>query len=190
MPDILEKKETAPEKYEKLYREYYNLQEYKDYYRFICQTASGAENVTADTCYPETFRLYRKDIDSDSEPYDFDDKNAAAELLWDNLKLGNISKMPEGNDVLVEPQIWVEDTTGRTNNGYFVLNIGNAEGFTVAEDAVILLRDADGQKRVSREEWMEMLKFAGDNADKSYSVELGWKDDEPFIAKVTEVYRP
>ncbi len=186
---IFEKKETNPEEYEKLYREYYALQEYKEAYRFICQTAPGAEDVTEDTCYPETFRLYRKDIDSDSEPYDFDDKNAAAELLWDNLKLGNISKMPEGNDVLVEPQIWVEDTTGRTNNGYFVLNIGNAEGFTVADDAVILLRDADGQKQVSCEEWMEMLKFAGSNAYKSYSVELGWKDDEAFVAKVTEVYR-
>ncbi len=145
--------------------------------------------MTEDTCYPETFRLYRKDIDSDNEPYDFDDKNAAAELLWDNLKLGNISKMPEGNDVLVEPQIWVEDTTGRTNNGYFVLNIGNAEGFTVADDAVILLQDAGGQKQVSCEEWMEILKFSGSNAYKSYSVELGWKDDEAFVAKVTEVYR-
>ena len=146
--------------------------------------------MTEDTCYPETFRLYRKDIDSDSEPYDFDDKNAAAELLWDNLKLGNISKMPEGNDVLVEPQIWVEDTTGRTNNGYFVLNIGNAEGFTVADDAVILLRDADGQKQVSCEEWMEMLKFSGSNADKSYSVDFRQENHEIFISGVTEVYRP
>lgn len=187
---ILEKKESDPEEYEKLYREYYTLQEYKEAYRFICQTTSGAEDVTEDTCFPETFQLYTKDIDSDSEPYDFDDKNAAAELLWDNLKLGGISKMKGKYDVLVEPQLWVQDTSGRTNNGYFVLNIGNAEGFTVAEDAVILLQNAGGQKQVSREEWMEMLKLAGYNADKSYSVELGWKNDKPFIVKVTEVYRP
>ena len=71
-----------------------------------------------------------------------------------------------------------------------MLNTENAEGFTVADDAVILLQDTGGLKKVSREEWMELLKFSGSNADKSYSVDFRQENHEIFISGVTEVYRP
>ena len=176
------------ETYEKNYREYYDVHEYKNNYRFICQTAPGAEDVTEDTCFPETFQLYTDD--SDSTPFRFSEKIAASHLSEESAEFCGITKMKSENAVLVEAQLWVQDRSGRTNNGYFVLNTGNAEGFTVADDAVILLQDTGGLKKVSREEWMELLKFSGSNADKSYSVDFRQENHEIFISEVTEVYRP
>lgn len=178
---------SDPETYEKNYREYYDVHEYKNNYRFICQTAPGAEDVTEDTCFPETFRLYAKDLNS--TPFSFYDHIPAANLSEESAEFCGITKMKSENAVLVEAQLWVRDRSGRTNNGYFVLNTENAEGFTVAEDAVILLQNAGGQKQVSREEWMELLKFSGSNADKSYSVEFRQEEHEIFISGVTEIFR-
>lgn len=176
------------ETYEKNYREYYDVHEYKNNYRFICQTAPGAEDVTEDTCFPETFQLYTDD--SDSTPFRFSEKISASSLSEKSAEFCGITKMKSENAVLVEAQLWVQDRSGRTNNGYFVLNTENAEGFTVADDAVILLQDTGGLKKVSREEWMELLKFSGSNADKSYSVDFRQENHEIFISGVTEVYRP
>lgn len=179
---------SDPEKYEECYRGYYDLREYKNNYRFVCQTLPGAEDMTEDECFPETFRLYVQD--SESTPFSFSDKTPAAKPSSDCSGLCGIVKMPEGNAVLVEQQLWIQERGGRTNNGYFVLNTENAEGFDVAPDAIITLWDGDVQKRVGREEWIEILKHSGNNAGKSYFVEMRQDGGEAVILNVAEVYRP
>ena len=174
--------------YDTLYREYYQLQEYTDNYRFICEMLPGAEDVTEDTCFPETFRLYVNDVRLGSPAFSFADKVSAAEgLLWDHWGLCAVSKMATGNDVLVDPQLWIQDNSGRTNNGYFILDLDMAEGFSVAEDAVITLQD---KGEVSCAEWMEILKQAGSNEGRSYSVETRQDGERVVISKAKEVYRP
>lgn len=146
--------------YDTLYQEYYAQQEANTYLRFTCQVQPGAERITEDTCFPDTFRLYVDD--GDPHQITFEKNNLAAEAYYDTEPADgwfcNISLAKGENAVTVLREIFIPDVTGRTNNGYFYLPLRIGGAFGVDEDAVITMGEAgETPDTVALEEWLEML---------------------------------
>ena len=101
-------KEAGQSVYAVYYKEYYEEKEGNTYFRFTCEVQADAQKINEDTCYPETFHLYNDDFDP--HRITFYKKNPA----WD----GWYDETPtDGWFCTVTP------AKGRTNNGYFDLNL-------------------------------------------------------------------
>ncbi len=183
---IKESKENGRNDYEAMYYEYNEpKQSVFDKFRFICNVDTKTNKYDIGS-----FHIYYQGYEGPTE-IKFEDKRAAA-AFWYNTEpegewLAAVSKMVSGNDVLVERQILVNDDYNLTDNGSFIMNMDIAEGFTVADDANITIMKDGEQKNITTEEWLKILKIAGDNSDKSYYIKFKQNNSSYVISDVKEL---
>ena len=154
-------KEAGHPYYEIFYKEYYQQQNIQENMRFVIDIQPDAMKIYEDTVYEETIMLYRQEtnhplISQDGKyvfayegDYDIDPAGAWYCSFQINPNTGSMAACRH---------IFIQDRTGRTNNGSFALPLGFAANVKVSEDSVILLGGpGEDQKRVSVEEWKKII---------------------------------
>lgn len=154
-------KEEGQPIYQTYYKEYYEEKDANTYFRFTCEVQPDAQKIYEDTCYPETFHLYNDDFDP--KKITFEKKNPAWDGWYDEAPADGwfctVTPAKEANTVTVARKIRIEDTTGRTNNGYFDLNLDYTTTFPVAADATFTMGEAgETPTTLTAQEWLQWLK--------------------------------
>ena len=154
-------KEAGQSVYQTYYDEYYAEQEANTYFRFTCEVQSDAQKIYEDTCYPETFHLYSDD--GNPHKITFTKKNPAYDGWYDETPTDGwfctVTPAKNANTVTVARKIRIEDTTGRTNNGYFDLNLDYTTTRPVAEDAAFTVGGAgEAPAMLNAKEWLSRLQ--------------------------------
>ena len=178
-------KEAGQSVYDVYYKEYYEEKEGNTYFRFTCEVQPDAQKIYEDTCYPETFHLYNDDFD----PHDitFNKKNPAWDGWYDETPTDGwfctVTPAKDANTVTVARKIRIQDTTGRTNNGYFDLNLDYTTTFPVAADAVFTVGGAgETPAMLNAQEWLSRLQ----KGRVGQSVTLFFRTDENGNTVITE----
>ena len=122
---------------------------------------ADAQKINEDTCYPETFHLYNDDFDP--HRITFHKKNPAWDGWYDETPADGwfctVTPAKDANTVTVARKIRIEDATGRTNNGYFDLNLDYTTTFPVAEDAAFTVGGAgEAPAMLNAKEWLSRLQ--------------------------------
>lgn len=154
-------KEAGQSVYAVYYKEYYEEKEGNTYFRFTCEVQADAQKINEDTCYPETFHLYNDDFDP--HRITFYKKNPAWDGWYDETPTDGwfctVTPAKDANTVTVARKIRIEDTTGRTNNGYFDLNLDYTTTFPVAENAAFTVGGAgEAPAMLNAKEWFSRLQ--------------------------------
>ena len=154
-------KEAGQSIYQTYYKEYYEEKEANTYFRFTCEVQADAQKINEDTCYPETFHLYNDDFDP--HRITFHKKNPAWDGWYDETPADGwfctVTPAKDANTVTVARKIRIEDTTGRTNNGYFDLNLDYTTTLPVAEDATFTVGGAgEAPAMLNAKEWLSRLQ--------------------------------
>ena len=154
-------KEAGHPYYEIFYKEYYQQQSMQREMRFVMDVQPNAGKIYEDTVYEDSIVLYAKEPD---HPLIEDDGKYlyAYEFDYDTRPIGawycNFQVIPGTGEMTASRNIFVQDSTGRTNNGFFALPLGFGTTVTVSEDSVILLGGpGEDQKKVSAEEWKKII---------------------------------
>lgn len=152
-------KEAKHYHYEVLYDEYYQPKDANFYMRFTCQVQPDAAKIHEDTCYPDTFRVYTEN----GNPHEIVYSNMADGGMYQEDPADGwfcyVSPSKDADAVTVHRQIRIQDTEGRTNNGYFDLRLEQGGMFEVAEDAVITMGEAGIEPvTLTKAEWIHWLK--------------------------------
>lgn len=154
-------KEAGHPYYEIFYKEYYQQQNIQENMRFVMDIQPDAMKIYEDTVYEETIMLYRQETNhpliSQDGKYGF-----AYEGDYDVKPTGawycSFQVNPSTGSMAASRHIFIQDRTGRTNNGSFALPLGFAANVKVSEDSVILLGGpGEDQKKVSAEEWKKIV---------------------------------
>ena len=154
-------KEAGHPYYEIFYKEYYQQQNIQENMRFVMDIQPDAMKIYEDTVYEETIMLYRQETNhpliSQDGKYGF-----AYEGDYDVKPTGawycSFQVNPSTGSMTASRHIFIQDRTGRTNNGSFALPLGFAANVKVSEDSVILLGGpGEDQKKVSAEEWKKIV---------------------------------
>ena len=154
-------KEAGQSVYAVYYKEYYEEKEGNTYFRFTCEVQADAQKINEDTCYPETFHLYNDDFDP--HRITFYKKNPAWDGWYDETPTDGwfctVTPAKDANTVTAARKIRIEDTTGRTNNGYFDLNLDYTTTFPVAENAAFTVGGAgEAPAMLNAKEWFSRLQ--------------------------------
>lgn len=154
-------KEAGQSVYAVYYKEYYEEKEGNTYFRFTCEVQADAQKINEDTCYPETFHLYNDDFDP--HRITFYKKNPAWDGWYDETPTDGwfctVTPAKDANTVTVARKIRIEDATGRTNNGYFDLNLDYTTTLPVAEDAAFTVGGAgEAPAMLNAKEWLSRLQ--------------------------------
>lgn len=154
-------KEAGQSIYQTYYKEYYEEKEANTYFRFTCEVQADAQKINEDTCYPETFHLYNDDFDP--HRITFYKKNPAWDGWYDETPTDGwfctVTPAKDANTVTVARKIRIEDATGRTNNGYFDLNLDYTTTFPVAENAAFTVGGAgEAPAMLNAKEWLSRLQ--------------------------------
>ena len=154
-------KEAGQSVYAVYYKEYYEEKEGNTYFRFTCEVQADAQKINEDTCYPETFHLYNDDFDP--HRITFYKKNPAWDGWYDETPTDGwfctVTPAKDANTVTVARKIRIEDATGRTNNGYFDLNLDYTTTFPVAENAAFTVGGAgEVPAMLNAKEWLSRLQ--------------------------------
>lgn len=125
--------------YDTLYREYYAQQEANTYLRFTCEVQPGAERITEDNCFPDTFRLYVDDGDPHLITFEKKILVAEAYLEEEEGKLWQCRLFPgeKEGEVTVERQLFIRDTSGRTEYNYFWMPLGDSRSYPIQKDILV-----------------------------------------------------
>ena len=158
---IKQAKEAGQSVYQTYYREYYEQKEANTYFRFTCEVQSDAQKIYEDTCYPETFSLYSDD--GNPHKITFWKENPAYDGWYAETPVNGwfctVTSAKDANTVTVARKIRIQDTTGRTNHGYFDLPLGDGGTFRVAEDAAFRMGEAgETATMLTAAEWLQWLK--------------------------------
>ena len=154
-------KEAGHPYYEIFYKEYYQQQNIQENMRFVMDIQPDAMKIYEDTVYEETIMLYRQETNhpliSQDGKYGF-----AYEGDYDVKPTGawycSFQVNPSTGSMAASRHIFIQERTGRTNNGSFALPLGFAANVKVSEDSVILLGGpGEDQKKVSAEEWKKIV---------------------------------
>ncbi len=152
-------KEAKHYHYEVLYDEYYQPKDANFYMRFTCQVQPDAAKIYEDTCYPDTFRVYTEN----GNPHEIVYSNMADGGMYQEDPADGwfcyVEPTKDADAVTLHRQIRIQDTEGRTNNGYFDLRLEQGGMFQVAEDAAIIMGEAGTEPvTMTKAEWMHWLK--------------------------------
>lgn len=152
-------KEAKHYHYEVLYDEYYQPKDANFYMRFTCQVQPDAAKIYEDTCYPDTFRVYTEN----GNPHEIVYSNMADGGMYQEDPADGwfcyVEPTKDADAVTLHRQIRIQDTEGRTNNGYFDLRLEQGGMFQVAEDAVIIMGEAGTEPvTMTKAEWIHWLK--------------------------------
>ena len=158
---IKQAKEAGQSVYQTYYREYYEQKEANTYFRFTCEVLPDAQKIYEDTCYPETFRLYSDD--GNPHKITFWKENPAYDGWYAETPVNGwfctVTPAKDANTVTVAGKIRIQDTTGRTNHGYFDLPLGDGGTFRVAEEAAFRMGEAgETATMLTAAEWLQWLK--------------------------------
>lgn len=149
--------------YAVLYEEYYQPKDANFNMRFTCQVQPDAAKIYEDTCYPDTFRVYTEN----GNPHEIVYSNMADGGMYQEAPADGwfcyVEPAKDADAVTIHRQIRIQDTEGRTNNGYFDLRLEQGGMFEVAEDAVITMGEAgEAPYALTKTEWMEWLREGTD----------------------------
>ena len=157
---IEQAKETGHPYYEIFYKEYYQQQTMYEDMRFVMDIQSDAGKIYEDTVYEESILIYTKETD---HPLIEDDGKYvyAYEFNYDTRPTEwycSFQVNPDTATMAASRNIFIQDRTGRTNNGYFAVPLGFGAGISVSADSVILLGGpGEEQKKVTPEEWKKIV---------------------------------
>lgn len=161
-PELKEAKETDSARYEILIDKYFEKRVSNHFLRFSCEVVPGAEEITEDTCIPETFMIHSG---NGSIPFDSGESRPAYEEFYnppmpDDGWYCTFNIMSDGETITAGRKLLIRDTSGRTDNGYFMLNTGYGWGnLSVTEDTIVMIGDSEKeQQQISAEEWKKMIR--------------------------------
>lgn len=161
-PELKEAKEADSARYEILIDKYFEKRVSNHFLRFSCEVVPGAEEITEDTCIPETFMIHSGD---GSIPFDSGESRPAYEEFYnppmpDDGWYCTFSIMSDGETINAGRKLLIQDTSGRTDNGYFMLNTEYGWGnLSVTEDTIVMIGDPENeQHQISAEEWKMMIR--------------------------------
>ncbi len=152
-------KEEGQSVYQTYYEEYYAEQEASTFFRFTCEVQPDAQKIYEGTV--GAFHLY--DDDGNPHKITFTKKNPAYDGWYDNTPTDGwfctVTPARDANTVTVARKIRIQDTTGRTNNGYFDLNLDYTTTFPVAADAVFTVGGAgETPAMLTAKQWLSRLQ--------------------------------
>lgn len=159
---IKQAKETGHPYYETFYNEYYQQQTMQNEMRFVMDIQPNAIRIYEDTVYEESIQLYTREPD---HPLIEDDGKYlySYEFDYDTRPIGawycSFQVNPSTQELTADRNVFVQDRSGRTNNGFFAFPLGFGTAVTISEDSTIFLSaPAEDQKKISEEEWKKLIE--------------------------------
>lgn len=184
---IKQAKENDSKYYEELYEGYYGQQDVVTTMQFVCQVSPDASYIYEDTCNPDSFCIYTSDEVHPMTAYYNNETFAYLPYYSETPEDGwfcTLRLSIDDSHALIQRQIIISDVSGRTNNGYFRLNIGMPEQYRIAEDAVITVGGAgEALRTMEKEEWVIWRRAT----ERPIGYTLNFKQDEKGEYRITEL---